>query len=85
MPRPKQRTEQLREHIVQVAIATLTADGVGGFTTRRVAEHAQTSPPAVYELFGDKAGLIREVFFEASGYSGTVSGGSGSRAIRAPI
>jgi AcrR family transcriptional regulator len=64
VPRPKQRTEQLREHIVQVAIAMLTADGVGGFTTRRVAEHAQTSSPAVYELFGDKAGLVREVFFE---------------------
>lgn len=42
----------------------LAADGVGGFTTRKVAERAQTSPPAVYELFGDKAGLVREVFFE---------------------
>ncbi len=64
MPRAKQRTGQLREHIVQVAIAMLAADGVGGFTTRKVAEQAQTSPPAVYELFGDKAGLVREVFFE---------------------
>jgi len=42
----------------------LAVDGVGGFTTRKVAEQAQTSPPAVYELFGDKAGLVREVFFE---------------------
>lgn len=64
MPRAKQRTEQLRGHIVQVAIAMLAADGVGGLTTRKVAEQAQTSPPAVYELFGDKAGLVREVFFE---------------------
>jgi AcrR family transcriptional regulator len=64
MPRAKQRTSQLREHIVQVAVAMLAADGVGGFTTRKVAEQAQTSPPAVYELFGDKAGLVREVFFE---------------------
>ena len=64
MPRAKQRTGQLREHIVQVAVAMLAADGVGGFTARRVAERAQTSPPAVYELFGDKAGLVREVFFE---------------------
>jgi AcrR family transcriptional regulator len=64
VPRPKQRTEQLREHIVQVAVAMLTADGVGAFTTRKVAEQAATSPPAVYELFGDKAGLVREVFFE---------------------
>ncbi|HUB37239.1 MAG TPA: TetR/AcrR family transcriptional regulator [Streptosporangiaceae bacterium] len=64
MPRAKQRTSQLREHIVQVAVAMLAADGVGGFTTRKVAEQAQTSPPAVYELFGDKAGLVREIFFE---------------------
>jgi AcrR family transcriptional regulator len=28
-----------------------------------VAGQAQTSPPAVYELFGDKAGLVREVSF----------------------
>jgi AcrR family transcriptional regulator len=42
----------------------LAADGVGGFTARRVAARARTSPPAVYELFGDKAGLVREVFFE---------------------
>jgi AcrR family transcriptional regulator len=64
VPRAKQRTGQLREHIVQAAIAMLAADGIGGFTTRKVAERAQTSPPAVYELFGDKAGLVREVFFE---------------------
>ena len=42
----------------------LAVDGVEGFTTRKVAEQARTSPPAVYELFGDKAGLVREVFFE---------------------
>src|SRR4030095_12626630 len=38
--------------------------GVAACTTRRVAEGAATSPPAVYELFGDKAGLVREMFFE---------------------
>lgn len=42
----------------------LASDGVAGFTTRKVAEGAATSPPAVYELFGDKAGLVREMFFE---------------------
>ena len=35
-----------------------------GFTTRRVAEQAGTSVPAVYELFQDKSGLLRAVFFE---------------------
>jgi AcrR family transcriptional regulator len=64
VPRAKQRTGQLREHILQVAVAMLATGGVEGFTTRKLAERAQTSPPAVYELFGDKAGLVREVFFE---------------------
>src|SRR4029453_19192033 len=64
MPRPKQRTPALRDHVLRVAVATLASDGVAGFTTRRVAEEAATSPPAVYELFGDKAGLVREIFFE---------------------
>jgi AcrR family transcriptional regulator len=63
MPRAKQRTPQLREHVLSVALATLADGGVAGFTTRRVAEQAQTSTPAVYELFGDKTGLVREVFF----------------------
>ena len=40
----------------------LAADGVAGFTTRRVAESAGTSIPAIYELFGDRAGLVREVY-----------------------
>jgi AcrR family transcriptional regulator len=64
MPRSKQRTPQLRDHVLAVAVAMLAAEGVPGFTTRKVAEQAQTSTPAVYELFGDKAGLVREVFFE---------------------
>jgi AcrR family transcriptional regulator len=42
----------------------LADEGIVGFTTRRVAHEASTSTPAVYELFGDKAGLVREVFFE---------------------
>jgi AcrR family transcriptional regulator len=64
MPRPKQRTEALRDHVLQVAIDTLSRDGIAGFTTRSVARGARTSTPAVYELFGDKAGLVRSVFFE---------------------
>lgn len=64
MPRAKQRTQQLRDHVLHVAVSTLAAEGVTGFTTRKVAQQAETSTPAVYELFGDKAGLVREVFFE---------------------
>jgi AcrR family transcriptional regulator len=42
----------------------LEREGVAGFTTRKVADRAGTSTPAMYELFGDKAGLVREIFFE---------------------
>jgi AcrR family transcriptional regulator len=63
MPRVKQRTVDLRERGIASALALLTAEGVTGLTTRNVAHHAQASVPAVYEVFGDKAGLIREVFF----------------------
>ena len=64
MPRPKQRTPELRDRVLQVAVSTLNEDGLSGFTTRRVAEQAGTSVPAVYELFQDKNGLVRAVFFE---------------------
>lgn len=64
MPRTKQRTPELRDRVLSVAVATLANDGIAGFTTRKVAEGAETSIPAVYELFGAKAGLVREIFFE---------------------
>ena len=64
MPRPKQRTPELRDRVLQVAVSTLNQDGLSGLTTRRVAERAGTSVPAVYEFFGDKSGLLRAVFFE---------------------
>ena len=64
VPRAKQRTPELRDRVLQVAVAMLASEGVAGFTTRKVAERAATSTPAVYELFGDKAGLVREMFVE---------------------
>jgi AcrR family transcriptional regulator len=64
VPRAKQRTPELRDRVLQVAVAMLASDGVAGITTRKVAEGAATSTPAVYELFGDKAGLVREMFLE---------------------
>ena len=64
MPRAKQRTPELRDRLLDVAITTLSEEGIARFTTRRVAERAGTSVPAVYELFADKAGLVRAMFFE---------------------
>lgn len=64
MPRAKQRTPELRHHLLLVAINLLAQDGVAGFTARNIARQAGTSTPALYELFGDRAGLLREVYFE---------------------
>jgi AcrR family transcriptional regulator len=64
VPRAKQRTPELRDRVLRVAVALLAREGAAQLTTRKVAERAETSTPAVYELFGDKAGLVREIFFE---------------------
>jgi AcrR family transcriptional regulator len=64
VPRLKQRTNALRERGLATALAVLAEDGVPGLTTRAVARRAGASVPAIYEVFGDKAGLIREVFIE---------------------
>jgi AcrR family transcriptional regulator len=64
MPRLKQRTTALRERGVTSALAVLAEEGVAGLTTRAVARRANASVPAIYEVFGDKVGLIREVFFQ---------------------
>jgi AcrR family transcriptional regulator len=64
VPRTKLRTADLKVRLLASAVATLETEGVAGLTTRRVASGASTSTPAVYELFGDRAGLVRELFFE---------------------
>jgi AcrR family transcriptional regulator len=64
MPRPKQRTPELRDQVLTAAVAVLAEHGVAGLTARRVASDAGTSTSAVYELFGDKGGLVRAIFFE---------------------
>lgn len=64
MPRVKQRTPELADRVLAAAVAVLCEGGHTGFTTRRVAERAQTSVPAVYELFTDKAGLVHAVYVE---------------------
>jgi AcrR family transcriptional regulator len=64
MPRTKLRTPELRAKLLDSAVEVLSREGSAGFTTRRVAHAADTSPPAVYELFGDRRGLIRDIFFE---------------------
>ena len=64
LARTKLRTPELKQRLRAAAVEVLARQGPGGFTTRGIADAAETSTPAVYELFGDKAGLVREVFFE---------------------
>ena len=63
MPRTKQRTPELRDRLLVAATDILAEAGAVGLTTRSLAARAATSAPAVYELFGDKAGLVRELYF----------------------
>ncbi len=63
MPKAKQRTPELGERVLAAALRIVARDGVAALTARRLAEEAGTSPAAVYELFGDKAGVVRAMFF----------------------
>jgi AcrR family transcriptional regulator len=63
MPRAKQRTPELAERVLAASLRLLADEGPGALTARRVAQEARTSPAAVYELFGDKAGVVRALFF----------------------
>jgi AcrR family transcriptional regulator len=64
MPRTKQRTPELRDRLVGAALDLLAENGAAGLTARSLAGRAETSPPAVYELFGDKGGVVRALYFE---------------------
>lgn len=54
----------MRDDVLTAAIGLLERDRML-VTARAVAAAADTSTAAVYELFGDKAGLLRAVFYEA--------------------
>jgi AcrR family transcriptional regulator len=62
--RPKLRNEQVRDELLRQAVTILEREGPPALRARRVADSAGTSTAALYELFGDKGGLIRGVFFE---------------------
>jgi len=74
MPKPKQRTPALREQVLAAALRILAAEGVAALTARRLAAEAATSPAAVYELFGDKAGVVRALFFAGFAQLGVALG-----------
>jgi AcrR family transcriptional regulator len=74
VPKLKQRTPELRERLLAAALRILATDGASALTARRLAREAGTSPPAVYELFGDKAGVVRALFFAGFAQLGAALG-----------
>jgi AcrR family transcriptional regulator len=66
--RPKLHDDGVRQELLRHAIELLEREGPPAVRARRVAAGAGTSTAAMYELFGDKSGLIRAVFFE--GFTG---------------
>ena len=82
MPRAKQRTPELRDHLLEVAITTLSEEGIARFTTRRVAERAGTSVPAVYELSTTRPAWCGRCSSRDSDYSAPSSRKCRRRTIR---
>jgi AcrR family transcriptional regulator len=64
MPRPKLRTPALRQLVLVAGVELLAHEGTAGLTARALAVRAGTSPPALYELFGDMAGVGRALYAE---------------------
>jgi len=64
MPRTKGRTPELRDRVLAEAVDLLAESGAAGLTARSLAARAGTSAPALYELFGDKSGVVRQLYFE---------------------
>lgn len=52
------RTVSTRERIINVALDLLAHGGRAAVSTRAVSLSAGVQPPAIYRLFGDKAGLL---------------------------
>jgi AcrR family transcriptional regulator len=62
--RPRTHDETLRLRLLDEGGRLLAEQGPASLTVRRLAERAGTSPSAVYSLFGDKWGLVDEMFRE---------------------
>lgn len=61
LDRREQLKQETRERIVQAAIELLLAEGVAGFSMRKVAAQAGYTATAIYFHFPDKESLLGEV------------------------
>lgn len=74
MPRPKTYDDDLREQLLQRAAERVSRDGVSALSLRALAADVDTSTSAVYDLFGNKAGLLQALFVEAFARFGASQG-----------
>lgn len=54
--------EELRGRLLERAVDLLEDEGASALTMRRLAEECETTTHMIYTLFGNKAGLVEEVF-----------------------
>jgi len=85
VPKVKHRTPELRERVLAAALEIVERDGVAALTARALAAEAGTSPPAIYELFGDKAGVARALFFAGFAELGAALSAPGAGTDADPI
>ena len=64
MARPRTHDDRLRLRLLDEGGRLLAAEGPSALTVRRLAERSETSASAIYSLFGDKWGLVEEMFRE---------------------
>lgn len=64
MPRPRTHDDALRQRLLDRAGELLADEGVKALSLRRLAGAVGTSTTAVYSLFGNKPGLVNELYVE---------------------
>lgn len=63
---PRLPPDERRRHLLDVAGAIVTEDGTDSLTMEHVAERAGVSRALVYTYFGNRAGLVRELWAEVA-------------------
>lgn len=61
--RPRRKTEEIVERIAEAASFEFERNGYAGTTTAAIAKRAGVAEPLIFNHFGSKAGLFRNVIF----------------------
>jgi AcrR family transcriptional regulator len=66
-PRQRLSRQQRRAQLLDVARKLIRESGTDEFSLGRLAEHAGVTKPVVYDHFGDRAGVLAELYREFQG------------------